>query len=259
MSIPLWWRISTLLLLSGTLLGAVGCGENNGTAITPESGIPVTLATSEQRTVPYVLTAIGNVEPVASVDVESRVDGQITDVLIGDGENVVKDQLLFQIDPRPFQIQIQQIEANLVRDQALLKIATAQDKRYSDLLAKKFISQDGYAEIAAKRDIAAAALKTDEGNLANAKLQLDFTRITAPISGRLGKVELWRGNLVKANDARPLVVLNQVDPIYVSFAVPERALVAIREESAESRAIARDSTVPRQHRNRRGRCTELFR
>jgi len=225
-SVAVWRRVAVLLV---SLLGVAGCSESTGEAVTHTPGIPVALATSELRTVPYVLTAIGNVEPVATVNVRSRVDGEITDVLISDGEDVVKGQLMFQIDPRQFQIQVQQMEANIVRDRALLQIATAQEKRYRDLLAQKFVSQDDYAEIKAKTDIAAATLKTDEGTLANARLQLEFTRITAPISGRLGKVELTRGNLVKANDADPLVVLNQINPIYVSFAVPEQDLAEIRK------------------------------
>ena len=220
--------------------------ENAAVAKAPPS-IPVTLAEAQTRAVPYNITAIGNVEPLASVSLKSRVDGQIIEVLIKDGQDVSKGQLMFQIDPRPFQIQVQQAEANLTRDRALLDNTTAQEARYRDLLAQHYISQDGYAQVKANRDVAAANLRADEGSLANAKLQLEFTRIYAPINGRLGKVELARGNLVKANDTNPLVVLNQINPIYVSFSVPEQILPKIREAMAHGtlpvQAGARDGAA----------------
>ncbi len=236
-------------LTLGVLTVLAGCGKSGSetAAAVKAPSIPVTLAVAETRAVPYNITAIGNVEPVASVAVKSRVDGQIVEVLIKDGQDVNKGQLMFQIDPRPLQIQLQQVEASLARDRAVLDNATAQEARYRDLLAKNYISQDGYAQVKANMDVAAANLRADEGGLANAKLQLEFTRIYAPISGRLGKVELARGNLVKANDTNPLVVLNQVHPIYVSFSVPEQTLPKIREAMTHGKlpvqAIARDGAA----------------
>ena len=222
-------------------------GDDTSAAAKAPPSIPVTLAEAQTRAVPYTIVAIGNVEPLASVSVKSRVDGQITEVLIRDGQDVSKGQLMFQIDPRPLQIQVQQAEANLTRDRALLDNTTAQEARYRDLLAQHYISQDGYAQIKANMDVAAANLRADEGSLANAKLQLEFTRIYAPINGRLGKVVLARGNLVKANDTNSLVVLNQIDPIYVSFSVPEQSLPKIRQAMARGKlpvhSIARDGAA----------------
>lgn len=231
-------------------LGLLACskpGDDKTAASKAPPSVPVTLAPAEVRSVPYNIAAIGNVEPLASVSLKSRVDGQIIEVLIRDGQDVNKGQLMFQIDPRPFQIQLQQAEANLTRDRALLENTTAQEARYRDLLAQHYISQDGYAQVKANMDVAAANLRADEGNLANAKLQLEFTRIYAPINGRLGKVVLARGNLVKANDTNPLVVLNQINPIYVSFSVPEQMLPGIREAMAHGilpvHAAARDGAA----------------
>lgn len=239
--------VSAAPIILGLALVLAGCGKSGGetaAAVKAPAMVPVTLAAVEVRSVPYDITAIGNVEPVASVAVKSRVDGQIIEVRIKDGQDVSKGQLMFLIDPRPFQIQLQQAESNLSRDRALLATATAQEARYRDLLTKNYISQDGYAQVKSNLDVAAATVKTDEGSIANAKLQLEFTRIQAPINGRLGKVEQARGNLVKANDSNSLVVLNQVNPIYVSFSVPEQSLPKIREAMVRGKlpvhALGRD-------------------
>lgn len=247
-------RLPHLIFAAPIILGAVfvlaACGKSGSeTAVAAKAPatVPVTLGVVETHAVPYNITAIGNVEPIASVAVKSRVDGQIVEVLIKDGQDVSKGQLMFQIDPRPLQIQLQQVEATLTRDRALLENTTAQEARYRDLLAKNYISQDGYAQVKANMDVAAANLRADEGGLANAKLQLEFTRIYAPLNGRLGKVELARGNLVKANDTNPLVILNQVNPIYVSFSVPEQTLPKIRDAMTHGKlpvhAITRDGVA----------------
>lgn len=214
-----------------------GCSKPADDAVAaakPQVTVPVSVATAEIRSVPYDITAIGNVEPLASVALKSRVDGQITEVLVRDGQEVTKGQLMFQIDPRPFQIQLQQAEANRARDLAVFDNASAQEARYKDLLAQKYISADGYAQVKANLDVAAASLRANEGSIDNAKLQLEFTRIRAPINGRLGKVQLARGNLAKANDTNPLVVINQVNPIYVSFSIPEQVLPQLREAMKHS-------------------------
>lgn len=222
------------LILSCALLPLAGCSKPGGEAAASAAAkasvaIPVSVATAEILSVPYAVNAIGNVEPLASVALKSRVDGQITQVLVRDGQDVAKGQLMFQIDPRPFEIQLQQAEANRARDRAVLDNASAQEKRYRDLLAQNYISADGYAQVKANLDVAQANLQANEGAIENARLQMEFTRIRAPINGRLGKIQFARGNLAKANDANPLVVINQVDPIYVSFSIPEQVLPTLRE------------------------------
>ena len=191
-------------------LAVAACGSKKEH---PAAGVPVTLAQAQIQSVPLTLEAVGNVEALASVAVKSRVDGQITEVLVADGQDVTQGQPLFQIDRRPFEIQLQQA-------QALLATARAQEARYRDLLAKKFVSPDSYAQIKSARDTAEAAER-------EARLQLEYSGISAPFAGRLGRISLQRGNLVKANDL-PLVVLNQMDPIYVTFSAPEQSLPDIR-------------------------------
>jgi multidrug efflux system membrane fusion protein len=185
-----------------------------------------------QKTVPFQLKAVGNVETLATVNVKSRVDGQIVEVGIRDGQDVAKGQLLLQIDPRPFAAQLKQAEAACLKDQAQLTYAAGQEKRYEDLLQKNFISREAYAQVKANLDAAQAVLNADQAALDNARLQLGYTKIRSPISGQAGKVLVSGGNLVKANDTVSLVVINQISPIYVSFAVPEQFGGQIRQRLA---------------------------
>ena len=194
---------------------------------------PVVLAPVMQQTVPLRVQAIGNVEPYATVGVKARIDGQIVDAPFRDGQDVSKGQTLFQIDPRPFQALVQQAQANLMRDKAQLERARAQEARYKDLLAKNFVSQDAYAQFRTNVETAAATVAADEAALETAKLQLEYTTIRSPIEGRTGKIMIQLGNLVKANDTGPLVVINQVSPIYLNFAVPEQYLGSIRAAMAK--------------------------
>jgi multidrug efflux system membrane fusion protein len=182
--------------------------------------------------VPLRVEAIGNVEPFATVAIKARVDGQIVKVFFADGQEVAAGQPLFQLDPRPFQASLQQAEAALLRDKAQLDRARTQQQRYQDLLQKNFISPDAYAQFVTNADTAAAAVRSSEAALENARLQLEYATIRSPISGRTGKILIQLGNLVKANDTPSLVVINQVAPVYLSFAVPEQYLGAIRKYMA---------------------------
>ncbi len=195
--------------------------------------VPVTVATVVAKTVPMRLTAIGNVEPYTTVAVKARVDGQIDSVHFNEGDEVRQGALLFEIDPRPFAAALQQVQANLLRDRALLDRATDQEKRYKDLLQKNFISPDAYGQVKTNMDSAAATVRADEAAVASARLQLDYCSIRSPVTGYAGKIAIQRGNLVKANDTNPLVTINQVVPIYVSFSVPEQSLSDVRLHQAK--------------------------
>ena len=205
--------------------------------------VPVSVATVVAKTVPVRLYAIGNVEPFTTVAVKARVDGQIDSVHFNDGDEVRQGQLLFEIDPRPFAAALQQVQANLLRDRALLDRAADQEKRYKDLLDKKFISPDAYGQVKTNMDSAAATLRADEAAVASAKLQLDYCSIRSPVTGYAGKIAIQRGNLVKANDTNPLVTINQVVPIYVSFSVPEQSLSDVRRTRPRAISAFR-STLP---------------
>ncbi len=194
--------------------------------------IPVIVATVAEQSVPLKIQAIGNVEVQASVSIKSRVDGQIVKVGFIDGGDVNQGQVLFEIDARPLQAQLQQTQAALARDKAQLDRARAQEERYKDLLQKGFVSQDAYAQYRTNVDTAAASVRASEAAAENARLQTEYAVIRAPIAGRAGKILIQQGNLVKANDTVSLVVINQVAPIYVSFAVPEQYLGVIRKYMA---------------------------
>lgn len=229
-------QLLTTLSLLYCAFGISACGDPSAAPATAAPATPVTTSPARSSTIPITVEAVGNVEALASVAIKSRVDGQIAEVLVRDGQDVRKGAMLFQLDPRPFEIQLRQAQANLARDKALHAAAVAQEARYRDLLKQGFVTPDGYAQIKGNLDTLDAAVQTDQGAIDTAQLQLDYTRIRAPMSGRLGKIALQQGNLVKANDTAALVTLNQLDPIYVSFSLREQLLPDVREALARGAA-----------------------
>ena len=197
--------------------------------------VPVAVAKVERQTVAFRVQAIGNVEAYATVALKARVDGQIIEVNFKEGQRVNKGAVLFRIDPRPFQAALRQAEANLLRDTAQKEQTRSQERRYQELLQKNFVSREAYAQIRTNAETAAAVALASKAALDNAKLQLEYCTIRSPLSGYVGKVMLQEGNLVKANDSNPLVVINQVQPIYVNFAVPEQQLASIREHMLKTK------------------------
>jgi len=195
--------------------------------------IPVATAEVTTKDIPLRLYAVGNVEPYTTVSVKARVDGQIVAVKFKEGEEVRQGAVLFEIDRRPFEAMLRQAEANLLKDRALYDHTVEQEKRYRDLLDKKFISTDGYEQVKTNMDTAAAQLRADEAGIENSKLSLEYCTIRSPVAGYAGKIQIQQGNLVKANDTTPLVVLNQIVPIYTSFSVPEQYLADVRRYQAD--------------------------
>jgi membrane fusion protein, multidrug efflux system len=216
---------------------ASACSDSKSAADKKAAGppsAPVTVVKAQRITVPLTVTTIGNVEPIESVAVKSRIDGQIVTVHVRDGQEVRKGQPLFELDARYLEAQIKQLEAQEARDRALLANAKSLEQRYTDLQAKGFISEEALTQARTGREAAEATVAADRAAVDTARVQLSYTRITAPISGRAGRVNLPVGNNVVANDTGPLVVINQVAPIYVSFAVPERYLHTIRSAGAQA-------------------------
>lgn len=216
-------------LAQGSKAGKAGkAGRGGGNA----SAVPVAVVAAARQDVPFKLQAIGNVEPFSTVALKARVDGQIVAVNFKEGQEVRQGSVLFKIDPRPFEAAVRQSEANVLRDAAERDQARSQERRYFELLQKNFISKEAYAQIRTKAQTAEAVAQGSRAALDNAKLNLEYCTIRSPIDGYTGKIQIAQGNLVKANDTSPLVVLNQVRPIYVSFAVPEQRLGAIRNYMA---------------------------
>ena len=227
------------LILLGGLSGAVLTGSltafqsgetraQDAKATNPAATIPVTVAAVMQQSVPERIQAIGNVEAYSTVALKARVDGQILEVNFKDGMEVKKGAVLFKIDSRPFEATLRQAEANLLRDTAQKNQTRSQERRYQELLEKNFVSKEAYAQIRTNADSADASALASKAAVENARLQLEYCTIRSPIDGFVGKVMLQMGNMVKANDTNPLVVINQVRPIYVNFAVPEQNLSRIR-------------------------------
>ena len=196
-----------------------------------------------QQTVPVRLQAIGNVEAYTSVAVKSRVDGQILEVHFREGQEVKKGEVLFRIDARPFEAALRQAEAQTQRDIASRDQAASQERRYQELLDKNFVSKDAYAQYRTNAQTADATSKGSQAALENAKLNLEYTVIRSPIDGYVGRALLQAGNMVKANDTGSLVVLNQLRPIYVAFALPQGQLPRVRQAMAVG-PLTVSTTIP---------------
>ena len=197
------------------------------------AAVPVSVASVANRDVPVRIRAIGNVEPLTTVSIKARVDGQIDAVRFKEGDEVRAGAVLFELDRRPFEAQLAQAQANLLKDKALLDHAVEQARRNKDLLAQKFISPDAYETVKTNVDTAAATVKADEAAIRSVQLSLDYCTIRSPLTGYAGRVMIQQGNLVKANDTNALVVINQVVPIDVSFSVPESELADVRHYQAD--------------------------
>ena len=207
-------------------------GEPVGPQIMPV--VPVTVAAAEQKTMPLEIRAIGNVVASATVSVLARVGGALEEVHFREGAEVEKGQLLFVIDPRPYEVALKEAEAYLARDQALLERAEADLKRYAELVKQDFVTQEQYDQALASKASLGATVQADEAAVKNARLQLSYCYIYAPIAGRTGDLLVDAGNLIKANDDHPMVVIHQVRPIEVSFSVPEEYLSQIRARRSSS-------------------------
>ena len=197
----------------------------------PEDKVPVTVAVAEQRDMPTQLRAIGSVQPISTVAVRALVGGQLTRVWFKEGEDVRRGQMLFTIDPRPYQAALLQAQANLARDQAQLKNAQAEAARYAELVKKDYVTREDYDRITSGAEAAKAVVAADRANVENARLQLAYCEIRSPMDGRTGSLQVHAGNIVRANDTTPLVTINQVTPVYVQFAIPERELATLRARS----------------------------
>ena len=190
--------------------------------------VPVMVARVEQKDMPMQVKAVGNVQPVSTVAVRALVGGQLMRVWFNEGQDVHKGDMLFTIDPRPYQAALSQAEANLARDEAQSRNAQSERARYADLVKKDYVTKEEYEKIAAGEEAAKAVVAADRASVDNARLQLAYCEIRSPLDGRTGSLMVHQGNIVKANDTTPLVTINQVTPVYVQFAIPETQLGQVR-------------------------------
>ncbi|MBF0607746.1 MAG: efflux RND transporter periplasmic adaptor subunit [Magnetococcales bacterium] len=194
----------------------------------PPPVVSVTVARAVEKDVPVLLRAVGEVEAYATVAVKSVVGGQLQSVHFKEGQDVRKGDILFTIDPRPFETTLRQAQANLVRNTIQLENAQKEAARYEQLLKNEYISASQYEQMRTNAGALKALVDVDRAAIENAALHLSYCSIRAPISGRLGSILLHEGNIIKAtDDTKALVVINQIEPIYVDFAVPATYLSQI--------------------------------
>lgn len=198
--------------------------SDNSRASTPSQTVPISIAHATQRAVPLELQLIGTVEPSSTVQIRSQVTGVLTDVTFREGDDVREGQRLFSLDPRPLEAAVKQAEAVLARDTAQASNARAQSARIAELAARGIATREQAETSASGVNALEATVSADLASVENARVQLQFASITAPITGRTGALQVHPGNLVRANDTTPLVVINQVSPVNVSVAVPEAQL-----------------------------------
>ena len=262
-----------LLLIVVVILFTTVLGPKEQLAAQPpqQAGIPVTIAQVTLETIPLQIIAIGTVEAYSTVAVRSEANGQLVKVYFSQGQYVRKGEPLFTIDPRPSQAELaqtlanqskavgqqRQAEANHAKDLAQAKTAEATAQRYEMLYRQGVVSREQYDQMRTNAEALAAVVKADEAAIASerdsvnaakaaadaARVQLSYTEIRAPIAGRTGSLLVHQGNIVRASDTTPLVVINQVSPIYVTFSVPESQLSDLKRYSAKG-ALSVGATIP---------------
>ena len=209
-----------------------GRGGGRGGRGGPGGPVPVTTAIVAKQAIPVTIPAVGTAEALQTVQIRAQVTGQLSDVHFTEGQEVRKGQELFTLDPRPFQAALAQAQAVLTRDTATANNAARQRANYEDLYKRQLISRDQYETQTAQSEAAQATIEADKAAVETARLNLQYTHILAPIAGRTGALGVHQGDLIRANDANPMVVINQLSPIYVTFAVPGRYLSDIRRYQA---------------------------
>ncbi len=222
----------------------------------PARVVPVEVATAVKKPTPVRIEALGTVVPIQTVAVRARLDTEIVGVHFSDGASVRQGDLLFTLDGRAIEAQIRQAEGNVARDKAQLEGAERDARRYTELVARSATPVVNLDNARTSGDTFRATIKADEGALENLKVQLSYCTIRAPISGRISTAAVKVGNFVRAGDVAPLATINQIAPIYIAFAVPQRNLAEVRQAFAAEGATV-EAIVPGDERRARGQVTMI--
>lgn len=207
--------------------------QNTHTEKKPDSpGILVGVSTVKVKNITIHTEVAGTVQAFSTVAIKSRVDGQLMSVNFKEGDTVHAGDVLFTIDPKPYQVALQQAKAKLLSDQAQLDNAKLILQRNATLAQKGYVSSQDFDQFKANLASFEGNVEADKATVAAAQLQLDYCTIVSPIDGRTGNLLVYPGNLIKANDNNPLVTINQIKPVYVAFFLPEQRLAAIQKELA---------------------------
>ena len=216
-------------ILSVLLILFIAACNKEKSQPTQKPAVPVTAGIVIQKDVPVQVRAIGNIEAYSTISVKSQIGGILARVHFREGQDVNKGDLLFTIDPRPYEAAFKQAEANLAKDTAQLENARVEVNRYAELVKKGYVAQEQYDQIRTNADAFEATVNADKAMVENARLQLKYCYIYSPINGRTGNLIVNEGNLIKANADTSMVVINQIQPIYVTFSVPEQYLRDIKK------------------------------
>ncbi|MGD0119587.1 MAG: efflux RND transporter periplasmic adaptor subunit [Candidatus Binatus sp.] len=236
---------ATALVPTFALIAIAGCSHGPADTFGERDAVPVLAAKVVQKNVADTIRAIGRVEAFSTVDVKAQINGQVMQVHFLQGQDVKQGDLLFTIDPRPFEAALQQAQANLAKDRAQYREAAADEQRYLTLLKENVGSRQQYDQVEATAASLSASMQADEAAVQTARLNLEYTEIRAPIDGRTGDLLVHAGNLVKPDADTAMVVINQVHPVYVDFSIPEQQLPAVREFMAEQK-LAVQVSLPEQ-------------
>jgi membrane fusion protein, multidrug efflux system len=262
----LTFRPSIGWLAAAALLATTACSGGAAPAQAPAGGgrgggrgggggaVPVATAKVEQRSMPLAIHVIGTAEAFSNVAVHAQITGTLTSVNFKEGDDVAKGQVLFTLDRRPLEAALQQAEANLQRDTAQATQAKSSAARYQDLLKRGIATREQADQSSTSSVALQATLEADRAAVENAKVQLQYATITAPIAGRTGALIVHEGNLVRANDTSAMVVINQVSPIYVSFGVPEGQLPDLKRYMAKG-TVQVSAAPPNEETSSNGRIT----
>ncbi|HMD35507.1 MAG TPA: efflux RND transporter periplasmic adaptor subunit [Vicinamibacterales bacterium] len=205
--------------------------------------VPVTVAAVTQKSVPVVIEGIGTVIAASTVSVRAQITGELTSVNFKEGEDVEKGQVLVTLDKRPLEASLHQTEATLQRDEAQLANAKSVASRYADLQQRGIATREQSETARTQAAALEATVAADKAAIESARVQLDYATIAAPIAGRTGLLQVHPGNLVRANDTTPIITINKITPVYVSFAIPEGQLSDLKRYMARGR-LAIVATLP---------------
>jgi len=234
-------RMRTAIRLVAFAALASGCAKQQA-APPARPATRVTVAQVIQKTMPVEVTAVGNVEAISTISIRAQVAGEVQNIHFKEGDFVKKGQVLLTIDPRPYEAALAQAKAALARDKATGKYNRAQAERYKTLFDQGVIPAEQVDSVTSAADASDAVVNADEAAVKTAELNLEYCTIASPIDGRTGTVMVKAGNLVKVADV-PIVVINQVNPIYVNFTVPQQYWPDIKED-IERRALRVTVTIP---------------
>jgi membrane fusion protein, multidrug efflux system len=243
-----WTLIVLWLILGQAVFWAAGCKKNNAVAqeqpVEPPA-VPVLAGQSEQKTMPLQYRTFGTVKASATVDVKSQVLGELMTIHFAEGQIVQKGDLLFTIDPKPYQVVLSQAQANLSQAEAHAENARREEARAANLLKDKVMPQEQYDQRQTTKVVAEAAVQVAQSAVQDAELKLGYCTIASPMTGRTGSLLVDRGNLIKINDIA-MVTIHQIKPIYVVFAVPQNQLPQIRRNFTAGQKMSVEVNPPTQ-------------